>query len=117
MIMFYCHILLEDVLQFVKRASYSRLKKVSMMKADRFGYVAAFLGPALWGVLPIFYVLLEGFGAVEIVVQRSLWAFLLSPFLTLLWDCRLWLLALLSICYYRAMAYLALPICSIRQRL
>lgn len=47
------------------------------MKADRFGYVAAFLGPALWGVLPIFYVLLEGFGAVEIVVQRSLWAFLL----------------------------------------
>lgn len=44
---------------------------------DRFGYLAAFLGPALWGVLPIFYVLLDGFSAVEIVVQRSLWAFLL----------------------------------------
>lgn len=48
-----------------------------MSKPDRFGYLAAFLGPALWGVLPLFYVLLEGYGAVEIVVQRSLWAFLL----------------------------------------
>lgn len=48
-----------------------------MTKADRFGYLAAFLGPALWGILPIFYVLLEGYGPVEIVVQRSLWAFLL----------------------------------------
>ena len=48
-----------------------------MSKADRFGYFAAFLGPALWGILPIFYVLLEGYGPVEIVVQRSLWAFLL----------------------------------------
>ena len=48
-----------------------------MSKPDRFGYLAAFLGPALWGILPIFYTLLEGFNAVEIVVQRSLWAFLL----------------------------------------
>ncbi len=48
-----------------------------MSKPDRFGYLAAFLGPALWGILPIFYVLLEGYSAVEIVVQRSLWAFLL----------------------------------------
>ncbi|MGC6516446.1 MAG: EamA family transporter RarD [Candidatus Puniceispirillaceae bacterium] len=44
---------------------------------DRFGYMAAFLGPALWGLLPVFYVLLDGYSAVEIVVQRSLWAFLL----------------------------------------
>ena len=48
-----------------------------MSKPDRFGYLVAFLGPALWGILPIFYTLLEGFNAVEIVVQRSLWAFLL----------------------------------------
>ena len=48
-----------------------------MSKADRFGYLAAFLGPALWGILPIFYVLLEAYAPVEIVVQRSLWAFLL----------------------------------------
>ena len=48
-----------------------------MSKADRFGYVAAFLGPALWGVLPIFYVLLAAYGPIEIVVQRVLWAFLL----------------------------------------
>ena len=48
-----------------------------MTKPDRFGYLAAFLGPALWGVLPVFYTLLEGYNAVEIVVQRALWAFLL----------------------------------------
>ena len=48
-----------------------------MTKPDRFGYLAAFLGPALWGILPVFYVLLEGYHAVEIVVQRVLWAFLL----------------------------------------
>lgn len=48
-----------------------------MSKPDHLGYLAAFLGPALWGVLPIFYTLLEGYDAVEIVVQRSLWAFLL----------------------------------------
>ena len=48
-----------------------------MSKPDRFGVFAAFLGPALWGILPIFYILLDGFNAVEIVVQRSLWAFLL----------------------------------------
>lgn len=48
-----------------------------MSKPDRFGVIAAFLGPALWGVLPIFYTLLESYSAVEIVVQRCLWAFLL----------------------------------------
>ena len=48
-----------------------------MHKPDRFGMVAAFLGPALWGLFPIFYVLLEAYSAVEIVVQRSLWSFVL----------------------------------------
>ena len=43
-----------------------------MTKPDRFGYLAAFLGPALWGILPVFYTLLEGYNAVEIVVQRAL---------------------------------------------
>ena len=46
-------------------------------KRDSFGYVAAFLGPVMWGLLPLFYLLLDGYSAVEIVAQRSLWAFLL----------------------------------------
>jgi len=44
---------------------------------DHFGYVAAFLGPALWGLFPIFYVLLADYPAIEIVAHRSLWAFIL----------------------------------------
>lgn len=43
-----------------------------MTKPDRFGYLAAFLGPALWVILPVFYTFLEGYNAVEIVVQRAL---------------------------------------------
>lgn len=46
-------------------------------KRDSFGYMAAFLGPVMWGLLPLFYLLLDGYSAVEIVAQRSLWAFLL----------------------------------------
>lgn len=48
-----------------------------MPKRDSFGYLAAFLGPAMWGLLPLFYLLLDEYSAIEIVVQRSLWAFLL----------------------------------------
>lgn len=43
----------------------------------KMGYAAAFAGPALWGILPLFYLLLDGFSAVEIVAQRSLWSFIL----------------------------------------
>ena len=46
-------------------------------KRDNFGYLAAFLGPAMWGLLPLFYLLLDGYSAIEIVAQRSLWAFIL----------------------------------------
>ena len=48
-----------------------------MGKPDRFGMLAAFLGPALWGLFPLFYVLLDAYSAIEIVVQRALWSFLL----------------------------------------
>lgn len=46
-------------------------------KRDNFGYLAAFLGPVMWGLLPLFYLLLDGYSAIEIVAQRSLWAFIL----------------------------------------
>ena len=46
-------------------------------KRDNFGYLAAFLGPTMWGLLPLFYLLLDGYSAIEIVAQRSLWAFIL----------------------------------------
>ena len=48
-----------------------------MSQSRAFGVFAAFAGPALWGILPLFYVLLEAFSAFEIVIQRSFFSLVL----------------------------------------
>ena len=48
-----------------------------MNKPDYKGYAAALAGPAIWGLMPLLYHMLAQFPALEVVVQRSLWSFIL----------------------------------------
>ena len=48
-----------------------------MKKPDYIGYGAALAGPAIWGLMPLLYHMLAAFPAIEVVVQRSLWSFIL----------------------------------------
>ena len=48
-----------------------------MKKPDYIGYGAALTGPAIWGLMPLLYHFLSAFPALEVVVQRSLWSFIL----------------------------------------
>ena len=55
-----------------------------MAKPDPVGVLSALLGPALWGLMPLFYISLAEFSAFDVVVQRTLWsAILLGGFLAM----------------------------------
>ena len=62
-----------------------------MKKPDYVGYGAALAGPAIWGLMPLLYHFLAAFPALEVVVQRSLWSFILLAFYFWLRGTRGWM--------------------------
>ena len=44
---------------------------------ERLGFVLALSAYLFWGVAPLYFALMDGIGAVEVVIHRTLWSSLL----------------------------------------